>query len=811
MAERAVSCATALTTARSTGALSSTGARPVHRWHPDIRSLSVRALSPPKPTAAPAADATSKQLAAPVRQLGAGRFGRKTLSAKQAAAIARYERAERVEAARLQALQRDADQRAAAHAAATAAAAAAAVEGGEEVSGNDNFLLSRSRSPSPPRPVRSGMGMRAQKQPELLVIKVDARSQRKPTWMFGKTEEGPLNPEHVFQEDTLREKGMLDDVLSDRDPRFQMATWNAVQEARYWEAPGAGAAVDSDEGFAAAAAAASRQSPFAQYRLPDGALIRCYHKGIRRHAYHPLPEGPDPWPLTLASVGESSLPPPPRAPFPSEATKPGLRSHVHASAPIPDRHTLPVSHPDVWYGTLPTEALSLVAVPFAPVQLEEWDIATVQPKPWDIDTSIFAPRRRVVAGSGQKPCDAFAYTTTATVLKRGFALDWERCRSVRFQRLIAREDDDGLLGLDVELEEVRYALESHVETLYTVYSYYCTSGEAYDNYVLGMKEWSQFLDDCHIPDPTTTHCRKTDLISIFMGACPSEDQGAFALGFDRALLRHQWLQVIVRVAIAKYIKTGLTADVSEALDELIAVDILPNVSPFAHHDHDRFRNDQLYSEATEIAILKYWSSLKEIYRRYSSSDEDNAAASKAEQMSLVEWRRLMKDAAMLDGRFTKRESNLCVIYSQCFVADEVNRRNKLVQMTFVDFLEALGRIAVFKPLPTLRDFAKLELHTGVVIENCARFFDVLWATQGDHGIIEFNESHELDWRVEETNKGRPLPETIELVVQLLIARIDRDGDGKISRKDWKYRRADFTDPHARAKDSAGARLFPSQY
>jgi hypothetical protein len=112
----------------------------------------------------------------------------------------------------------------------------------------------------------------------------------------------------------------------------------------------------------------------------------------------------------------------------------------------------------------------------------------------------------------------------------------------------------------------------------------------------------------------------------------------------------------------------------------------------------------------------------------------------------------------------------------------------------------------------LKDYAELEAQTNCgPIENCARFFDVLWATQGDHGVIEFNQSHELDWRVEETSRGRPLPETIELVIQLLIWRLDRDGDGKISRKDWKYRRADFTDPNARAQDGASARFYPSQY
>jgi len=132
-------------------------------------------------------------------------------------------------------------------------------------------------------------------------------------------------------------------------------------------------------------------------------------------------------------------------------------------------------------------------------------------------------------------------------------------------------------------------------------------------------------------------------------------------------------------------------------------------------------------------------------------------------------------------------------------------------MTFVDFLEALGRIAVFKPLPTQADYDLLYAQTGVEIQNCSHFFDVLWQHFGDHGVAEFNRSHELDWQVAETSAGRPLPETISLVCELLIGRIDRDGDGKITSKDWKYRRADFADPDSRVEGGAPQRLFPSQY
>jgi hypothetical protein len=272
---------------------------------------------------------------------------------------------------------------------------------------------------------------------------------------------------------------------------------------------------------------------------------------------------------------------------------------VHAHAPIPERHTLPVAHADVWFGTLPSEELQLVAVPFkAPpaepdAQLELVDEPGPRKKqPWQLDDSIFAPRKRT--------CDARAYYTTRAVLERGFALDWGRCVSARFQRLVAREDDGGVLGLADELQEVRAALLAHVETLYSVYGYYCATGDAYDGFCLGLNEFSRFVDDCEIPEPASKGCRKTDLLTIFISACSAEDPAVAALGLDRALLRHQWLQVIVRIAIAKFVHSGETGDVSDALDFLVSEFILPNVSPSAKHDHDRFRRQQLYTERTEL-------------------------------------------------------------------------------------------------------------------------------------------------------------------------------------------------------------------
>lgn len=116
----------------------------------------------------------------------------------------------------------------------------------------------------------------------------------------------------------------------------------------------------------------------------------------------------------------------------------------------------------------------------------------------------------------------------------------------------------------------------------------------------------------------------------------------------------------------------------------------------------------------------------------------------------------------------------------------MERRRKLTELTFVDFLEALCRIALFKPLPTQRDYAELGAQTGTDVRDCAHFFSELHALGGEIDVAEWAGAHEPDWRVEETRAGRPLPETAELLCQLVVGRLDRDGDGKLSGADWKY-------------------------
>ena len=77
-------------------------------------------------------------------------------------------------------------------------------------------------------------------------------------------------------------------------------------------------------------------------------------------------------------------------------------------------------------------------------------------------------------------------------------------------------------------------------------------------------------------------------------------------------------------------------------------------------------------------------------------------------------RTLPRNPPLSPGR---REAALCFVWAQTFVTDEIKRRDKLVHLTFVDFLEAIARLCTFKALPTP------ELIEAIGAHSCAAYFE----------------------------------------------------------------------------------------
>jgi len=202
--------------------------------------------------------------------------------------------------------------------------------------------------------------------------------------------------------------------------------------------------------------------------------------------------------------------------------------------------------------------------------------------------------------------------------------------------------------------------------------------------------------------------------------------------------------------------------------------LMPHLPLLARCDHDDFRNYKLYTPEVEDVFRKHIHSLRVCYKHYSGVDYDGYFSS-GDALSLDEFVTLLSEADLLDNCLTRREAGHVFVHSQMFIADEVKRREKLLNLSFEGFLEALGRLTLFKAMPTASQLVASK------VDSPAKFFDLLDSEDEFAGWVSRNAPN---YKKEET-EGRSLHEVLDKLIVLLIHRLDVDKSGSLDADDFK--------------------------
>lgn len=248
-------------------------------------------------------------------------------------------------------------------------------------------------------------------------------------------------------------------------------------------------------------------------------------------------------------------------------------------------------------------------------------VANIAPKrvekpPWNIDFSIFAPRKR--------ESDARDYYDNDRVNRKRLETDWKRTvKKSRFRKLVARADAGASADpseLEEELEEIKAALVRQYDVICRAFSYFCLSGQAIGEscYSMSLNQYSAFLQDAEIPDQSSKECKMKDLDTMFISTNFEDDKRdeTAEVNDDLALMRFEFLEIFVRIAVAKYGKGQATDDVSDAVDILAERSIQPCLCPEAALDANVFRRERLYCEEVAEVLEGKQTELKAIYRYY---------------------------------------------------------------------------------------------------------------------------------------------------------------------------------------------------
>jgi len=286
-------------------------------------------------------------------------------------------------------------------------------------------------------------------------------------------------------------------------------------------------------------------------------VLRMFHSSVKRHRWAPPSEPADPLPDDLTILGLTDMPAPPAPPKPTKrdvAKSDGLAKA--SSAPLPSD-----AREEFISSLYPSFEPAILKIGLHSKLSEHVDIASLRAKHFELADSVFAPRK-LVADSG-------AFYDNDECFARGLDIDFARCNQERFRIQIGLYDarPAGTMHELVDLKEIKAVLRKNAKLISRVFQYYAAlgagSGHGDGNAIL-QSEYLQLLAVCNIPDEASPACKAEDCNRIFVST-HQQERSLSEEHLDGArdtkkeeqqpfLLRFEFMQCLVRLSIAKYIK-----------------------------------------------------------------------------------------------------------------------------------------------------------------------------------------------------------------------------------------------------------------
>ncbi|KAK3285311.1 hypothetical protein CYMTET_7077, partial [Cymbomonas tetramitiformis] len=343
----------------------------------------------------------------------------------------------------------------------------------------------------------------------------------------------------------------------------------------------------------------------------------------------------------------------------------------------------------------------------AEIKMEE----VVEEEVWDIGASIFAPRK--------KESDARDYLDNEKVYRKMLELD--------ISRLMQKENFCRLVG--AEMEELKAVLWTHLLTIYSVFYAYICQGTG-ESFSMGLNEYTTLLSDSNVPDPDSKYCKLKDCDSIFIQANfnphkKKKEAKEAKYNADNVVLRFEFIELAIRIAVAKYGKEQRCTALSEALTILVEENFKLHIPSELQEDPNNFRRDRLYNIDVDRAFTRCVGKkmLNILFHTYKLADRGKG-------LCLERWLEFLADLDIYNTLFsaTMREAKMVFLWARMMRVDELKDPKVYNACTFVEFLEALARMCDVISIPpkealqpfgfeTLSEYAHHVLSGGRILER----------------------------------------------------------------------------------------------
>ena len=197
------------------------------------------------------------------------------------------------------------------------------------------------------------------------------------------------------------------------------------------------------------------------------------------------------------------------------------------------------------------------------------------------------------------------------------------------------------------------------------------------------------------------YLKLTDLDLERIKTNASEKNGKFNPA--EKLVRHNFLEVFVRLCETKYVKNGAgngDKNIANCMKMMFEKELHPYFKQFDSH---HWRKKYLWQEEIDLVLKQNLDALKRIYQKFIGR---NALPGGQQFMSLGEFSDMINDSNCLSDNFGSKQIAAQFNLAMMTQIDEIER-DKHINMTFVEFLEAIVRVAQKLEVPNLIDVSNI--------------------------------------------------------------------------------------------------------
>ena len=419
---------------------------------------------------------------------------------------------------------------------------------------------------------------------------------------------------------------------------------------------------------------------------------------------------------------------------------------------------------------------------------------------FNIDASVYAPRRF-------KEADCKTYWDTEACHRRMFQFDWTLiCDRGRFRKFcvvqVKGADKNVNIG-ETEFKQLKELIRVRYHDIISMHSYYSTQGTG-RGFRMTQNAWEKFCDDTAL---ITDRFNARDAIEQFIiativdGDTKLKEMGG---NLQRAgsMGRREFIECLIRSAVWLFghDKNPSIAEADEranspegALQMLFEKHIDPNMNPMVGYIRTRndFRTERLYNLEMEIMWRSNCATMdrgdgklvairkglclelpKHLYSELGVRRTKHGKEIRMPQKeTFLELLVQTLEICTTQMGFSLVEAFLCYKASQMDVVDDVAHQARSESLNWVDFLEAIGRVADALSLPPAENLVDAGFYIGT------------WPDLNP-GWTEIRESADML-----LPKTRPLVEKVTALLTLIFWRKSDDYDESLNYrvKTWKAR------------------------